>query len=69
MGGGDIAVDPATSEAREPYFEVIVDLHVDAMPGPGYGMTGTLCFGGASESIGTIMYRRLSRFIRKIMQD
>ena len=69
LGGGDIAVDPTTSEAREPYFEVIVDLHVDSMPGLGYGMTGTLCFGGTSESVGRIMYRRLSRFIRKIMQD
>ena len=57
-----------TSEAREPYFEVIVDLQVDSMPGPGYGMTGTLCFGGARESIWTIMSRRLSRFIQKLMQ-
>ncbi|MCH8147616.1 MAG: HlyD family secretion protein [Planctomycetes bacterium] len=69
LGGGDIAVNPETFEAREPYFEVVVDLHVDSMPGPGYGMTGTVCFGGTSESVGTILYRRLSRFIQMLMQD
>lgn len=69
LGGGDIAVDPDTGEAREPYFEVTINLPDDPGPSIGHGMTGSVLMGGDSETIGTTIYRRLARFMNRLMQD
>ncbi len=69
LGGGDVAVDPETGEAAEPYFEITIDLQPEGDARFRQGMTGRVRLKGRTEPIATTIYRRLSRFIDRLMQD
>ncbi|MHC4797096.1 MAG: efflux RND transporter periplasmic adaptor subunit [Planctomycetota bacterium] len=68
VGGGDIAVDPQTGQAGQPYFQVVIDL-------PGYNnaclyhaMTCKVQFRSASHSIGITIFRVLRRFTNSLLE-
>jgi len=67
MAGGDIAVNPQTQQAQQPYFEVTIalseagELH--------HGVTGKVRMFGASEPIASRLTRRITRFIDKLARE
>ncbi len=77
-GGGDIAVDPLTREAAQPYFEVIITLPQDStgaepddrtMTQLRHGMTGSVRFRAAAEPIARSLGRRFIRFWNRLQQS
>jgi len=68
LGGGDIAVDPATHGASQPYFEVTVELADEWASDLHLGMTGQVRLPAASEPIGKGLGRRLHRFWNRLME-
>ncbi len=72
LGGGDIAVNPETGEASEPYFELTIDLENPPPDGTlsfRHGMTGYVRLNASAEPVATTVYRRLSRFVNRLMQE
>ena len=68
LGGGDIAVDPATGEASRPFFEVVIDLREEEPADVLDGMTALVRFDGDSEPVGTRLGRRLARFWNRMLR-
>jgi putative peptide zinc metalloprotease protein len=66
LGGGDIAVDPTTQTASQPFFVVTVQFST-AHPSFLHGMTGQLRLSAAPEPLGTSLARRASRFFDRIL--
>lgn len=69
VGGGTVAVNPATGEAAEPYFELTIDLSSDAESGFRYGMTAAVRLPATSESIATSLVRRLRLLWHRLNQE
>jgi putative peptide zinc metalloprotease protein len=69
LGGGDIAVDPSTHAAAEPYFEITINLQDAAVPELQYGMTGSVRLPAVAEPVGVTVTRRLVRFVNKLLQE
>ncbi len=69
LAGGDIAIDPQTGEARQPYFEVVVELPVAQADLFRPGMTGIVRLEARPEPIATRLARRFTRFINRLMQE
>ncbi len=67
LGGGDIAIDPLTGQAGQPYFEVTVDLDRPISP-MGHGMSAQVRFHAGAHSLGTQAARRLIRFLNRLRQ-
>lgn len=67
LGGGDVAVDPATGRAQQPYFVLTIDLLQTPPRQLRYGITGTLRLAGGREPIGTRWTRRLVRFVNSLV--
>lgn len=66
LGGGDIAVDPTTKTASQPFFVVTVQLP-DTHSAFKHGMTGQLRLSAAAEPLATSLARRASRFFDRIL--
>lgn len=69
LAGGDIAVDPLTQEATQPYFEVRIQLSTSDDDYIRSGMTGFVRLAGGHESIGHIATRRFVRFWNRLVQE
>jgi multidrug resistance efflux pump len=69
LGGGDIAVDPRTHEATQPFFEVRLALSPSAEEFVRGGMTGAVRLGTGAESIGHAVMRRVVRFWNRLVQE
>jgi multidrug resistance efflux pump len=68
LGGGDIAVDPATRDASQPYFEVTLELlNADSLD-LRHGMTGQVRLHAVAEPIGKSLGRRLTRFWNRLLE-
>lgn len=67
LGGGDIAVDPHTQQARQPYFEVTIAL--PQATGLFHGATGSVRLFGKAEPIASRLTRRVTRFIDKLARE
>lgn len=67
LGGGDIAVDPNTKTASQPYFVVTVQFPSATEPAFMHGMTGELRLSAPPEPLGTSLARRASRFFDRIL--
>ena len=67
LGGGDIAVDPTTKTASQPFFVVIVQFPSTIEPTFMHGMTGELRLDAPPEPLGTSLSRRASRFFDRIL--
>jgi hypothetical protein len=68
IGGGPIAVDPATGQAGQPYFRITVsvpDCHSESLH---HGMTCHLLFEAEPVSAGRVIGRSLIRFAHKLME-
>lgn len=65
-GGGDIAIDPATSEAQQSYFEVVITLQPDPAGVPAHGVSGRVRLPSRGESLGRTAYRAVRRFIDRL---
>jgi putative peptide zinc metalloprotease protein len=68
LGGGDIAVDPATYEATEPYFEVTVGLPAAEGTILRFGTTGVLRLASRAEPVAKTLGRRFVRFWNRMIQ-
>jgi putative peptide zinc metalloprotease protein len=68
LGGGDIAVDPESREASQPYFEITIDLPLELDRDLRHGMTCKVRFDGHADSIAAAVMRRLIRFTDSLMQ-
>jgi hypothetical protein len=68
-GGGWIAVDPETSAAAEPYFEIVLELTGKKPSWLLQGMTCQVLCPGESDTLGTLLMRRISRFITRFMES
>jgi putative peptide zinc metalloprotease protein len=72
LSGGEIAVDPLTREATQPYFEVVLSIPEAAEPS--YmesgrlrcGMTGTVQFSAVAEPLAKSLGRRFNRFWNRL---
>lgn len=69
LGGGDVAVNPITGEATEPYFELVVDLDTRNDPRLRDGMTGVVRLEATAEPVARTTFRRLTRFINNLMKE
>jgi len=69
LGGRDIAVDPATHRAIEPYFELIATLDDAPEELMCVGLTGEIRLDGQREPIGFALVRRAVRFWHKLRRD
>jgi putative peptide zinc metalloprotease protein len=69
LAGGNIAVDPLTGQADQPYFELTVDLDADDAGALRYGMTGTVRLPGQIEPVGYGLVRSIIRFTNSLMQS
>jgi putative peptide zinc metalloprotease protein len=69
LGGGDITVDPTTSHATEPYFEITVGLPGADLPELGYAMSGSVRLAAQDEPIGIRFMRRVIQFVNRLMQE
>jgi putative peptide zinc metalloprotease protein len=69
MGGGDIAVDPATHEAAQPYFVVTVDLPNGDAAHLRHLTTALIRFPAAPEPLVKSVGRRLIRFWNRLLQE
>lgn len=67
-GGGSIAVDPATHEAVEPYFEITIKLDDAHKEWIRYGMTCRVKCHRGTETVGNLVSRRIKLFLTKLMQ-
>lgn len=68
LGGGDIAVNPNTRTASQPYFELTIDLlGVDAGSAR-YGMTGVVSLAAMSEPVARTVGRRVARFWNSLLR-
>lgn len=65
-GGGSVVVDPATQEATQAYFEVVLSLPPDG-DRLRHGMTGDIRLPAGAEPLATRGIRRLQRFIDKLL--
>ena len=61
IGGGDIAVDPATGESTQPYFQVLINIDDAGDADLRYGMVGRVRFAADWEPLGLELYRRFLR--------
>ena len=66
--GGDIAVDPVTHEAAEPYFEMTVDLPAARGTILRFGTTGVLRPDSSAEPVARAVGRRFVRFWNRMIQ-
>ncbi len=66
--GGNIAVDPLTSEAGQAYVELVVDLDSkdDALV---HGATGTLRLPARTEPLAAKLHRAVLRFLQRLVQS
>lgn len=67
LAGGDVAVDPQTREATQPYFAITVAL--DHAADLRHGVTGRLRLFGSAEPIAARVVRRITRFIDKLARE
>lgn len=67
LGGGDIAVDPMSKSASQPYFEVTVQFDDLTGSATHYGLTGSLRLSASPEPLATSLARQASRFFDKIL--
>jgi putative peptide zinc metalloprotease protein len=69
LAGGDIAVDPDTHEATQPFFEIRIVLDKIDEDILRSGMTGFVRLPGGSESIGHLATRKFIRFWNRLVQE
>ena len=69
LGGGDIAVNPKTSTATKPYFEITVDLPAGETPELRYAITGSVRLPAEAEPVAITLTRRLTRFVNRLLQE
>lgn len=69
LAGGTIAVDPATHQASEPYFELTATLSDAPVGSLRSGLTGKVRLQGEREAVGTSLVRRVVRFWNKLRRD
>jgi len=69
IGGGSIPVDPETSSAHEPYFEIALKLTGEKPSWLLHGMTCQVLCSGERDTLGALLVRKLSCFITKFMQS
>ena len=67
-GGGDIAVNPVTGEASQPFFEVYVGLDDQEVSWFRQGMTCRVRCRGEEATLGTLLTRRVRLFVSRLMQ-
>lgn len=67
--GGDIAVQGETHQARQPYFELTIDLDAPPAAALHYGQSGRIRFDAPPQPIGRAMLRRVIRFVRRLGAD
>jgi len=63
LGGGEIVVAPADSQADRPYFELVVELENPPERALRQGGTATIRLPCRSQPLGQAIYRRLLRFL------
>jgi hypothetical protein len=68
-GGGSILVDPETSAAAEPYFEIVLELTGEKPSWLLHGMTCQVLCPGESDPLATLLMRRFSLFITRFMES
>jgi putative peptide zinc metalloprotease protein len=68
-GGGSIPVDPETSAAAESYFEIVLELTDEKPSWLLHGMTCQVLCPGERDTLGTLIMRRISRFITRFMES
>lgn len=68
-GGGDIPVNPLTEESEQPFFELVIALSPDNHDMLKHGMTGQARLPASAESLAKRGYRRVERFINKLIQQ
>lgn len=66
VGGGDIAVDPQTAQAQQPYFEITIDTRVTDPHSLYDGMVCHLRLHADAETMGISLLRRFVRFINTL---
>lgn len=69
LGGGAIPVDPNSGEAHEPYFELIAEWEGTGNACLRHGITGTLRLRGVQEPIGQRVFRKVIRFVHRLMRE
>ncbi|MCO6435855.1 MAG: HlyD family efflux transporter periplasmic adaptor subunit [Phycisphaerae bacterium] len=69
LAGGDIHVDPATGVTNRPYFEVVVRLDDPPAGLLRHGMGARVLLHGAPEPFAVQAFRRLHRFLNKLLQE
>lgn len=68
LGGGDIAVDPVTKAAAQPYFELTIDLSEADTAALRYGMTGVVSVAATAEPVAKSVGRRTARFWNRLLR-
>jgi len=68
MGGGEVAVDPATGDANRPYFELTVEVSAKDAPRLRHGLRGVLQLPASAEPLGRIALRRAVRVYHQLLQ-
>ena len=63
LAGGEIAVQPETGEAKQPYFMVTLSLQDHRRPDLPHGMKAVACLPTRYEPIALHLYRRAARFL------
>jgi len=63
--GGEVAVQPQTQEARQPYFELTIELD-ESPPDLRHGLTGRVRFDADPQPLGRSMIRGVMRFLHKL---
>lgn len=69
LAGGDVAVEPSTQNAVEPYFEVDITLDEESQGLLRAGSRGMLLFQSRSDTALRAVSRRLKRFFNKLGLD
>ncbi|UCD28253.1 MAG: hypothetical protein JSV03_14370 [Planctomycetota bacterium] len=68
FGGGNIAVDPETGQAGQPYFQVVIDLPYSNNTYLYHATTCKVQFRSASHPIGIMFFRALHRITNSLLE-